>query len=101
MVLDYEGITVYYPSDMHADEAKEYVKEELRKKVKYPLIRVDINYHADGDLIIRPQYDTICRVRRITGYLSTLPKFNDAKKAEARGRVPHFSDMKDITKQET
>lgn len=91
MVLDYEGITVYYPVDMHADEAKEYVKEELRKKVKYPLLRVDINYHADGDLIIRPHYDTICRVRRITGYLSTLPKFNDAKKAEAKDRVAHIT----------
>ena len=93
MVLDYEGITVYYPSDMHADEAKEYVKEELRKKVKYQLMRVDINHHADGDLIIRPHYDTICRVRRITGYLSALPKFNDAKRAEERNRVSHFDNL--------
>lgn len=93
VLVDYEGITVYYPSDMHTDEAKEYVKDELRKKVKYPLIRVDINYHADSDLIIQPQYDTICRVRRITGYLSTLPKFNDAKRAEERDRVSHFDNL--------
>ena len=29
------------------------------------------------------------RVRRITGYLSTVDRFNDAKQAELRDRVPH------------
>jgi len=29
------------------------------------------------------------RIRRITGYLGTLDRFNDAKKAEARDRVKH------------
>lgn len=89
--LDYEGIIVSYPCDMSEDEAKECVKDELRKRVKYPLMSVDINYHIDGDLIIRPRYDTITRVRRITGYLSTLPNFNDAKRAEARDRVAHIT----------
>ncbi|NLT95488.1 MAG: anaerobic ribonucleoside triphosphate reductase [Clostridia bacterium] len=32
----------------------------------------------------------ISRVRRITGYLSTLDMFNDAKKAEERNRVSHM-----------
>ncbi len=32
----------------------------------------------------------IRRVRRITGYLSTLDRFNDAKKSELRDRVVHF-----------
>lgn len=85
----YENITISHPGDMSEGEAIEYVKEELRKKVKYPLMGMDINHSADGGLIIRPRYDTICRVRRITGYLSTLPNFNDAKKAEARDRVAH------------
>ncbi|MDS1029590.1 anaerobic ribonucleoside-triphosphate reductase [Bacillota bacterium LX-D] len=31
----------------------------------------------------------IRRVRRITGYFSTVDRFNDAKKAELRDRVPH------------
>lgn len=93
MVLDYEGITVYYPSDMHPYEATTYIEDELAKKLPYQLTRIDINYHADGDMIIRPHYDTICRVRRITGYLSMLPKFNDAKKAEAKDRVSHFDNL--------
>lgn len=32
----------------------------------------------------------IKRVRRITGYLSTIDMFNDAKKAELNDRVPHY-----------
>lgn len=32
----------------------------------------------------------IRRIRRITGYLSTVDRFNDAKKAELKHRTPHF-----------
>ena len=32
----------------------------------------------------------IRRIRRITGYLSTVDRFNDAKKAELRDRTPHM-----------
>jgi ribonucleoside-triphosphate reductase len=31
----------------------------------------------------------IRRIRRITGYLSTVDRFNDAKQAELRDRVKH------------
>jgi anaerobic ribonucleoside-triphosphate reductase len=34
----------------------------------------------------------IRRVRRITGYLSTVDRFNDAKKAELRDRKAHFQN---------
>jgi ribonucleoside-triphosphate reductase len=33
---------------------------------------------------------TVRRVRRITGYLSTVDHFNDPKQAELRNRVPHY-----------
>lgn len=33
----------------------------------------------------------IRRIRRITGYLSTVDRFNDAKKAELKDRRPHIS----------
>lgn len=36
------------------------------------------------------QSTDIRRVRRITGYLSTVDRFNDAKKAELRDRKSHF-----------
>ncbi len=34
--------------------------------------------------------DTLRRNRRMTGYLSTIDRFNDPKQAELRNRVPHF-----------
>lgn len=86
------AIIAYYPEDMHPDEATSYIEDELAKKVPYQLTRIDINYHTDGSIIVRPRYDTITRVRRITGYLSTLPNFNDAKRAEARDRVAHIRE---------
>ena len=33
---------------------------------------------------------TVRRVRRITGYLSTIERFNDPKQAELLNRVSHF-----------
>ncbi len=35
----------------------------------------------------------IRRVRRITGYLSTVDRFNDGKVAELRDRLPHCKDL--------
>jgi len=40
------------------------------------------------------QSGSIRRVRRITGYLSTVDRFNDAKRAELADRVAHTSDAK-------
>lgn len=35
------------------------------------------------------------RVRRITGYLNTIDKFNDGKQAEVKERVKHKLEEKD------
>ncbi|MCL5046224.1 MAG: anaerobic ribonucleoside-triphosphate reductase, partial [Actinobacteria bacterium] len=43
----------------------------------------------DGDTCPSCGSDEISRVRRITGYLSTLDRFNDAKRAEERNRKVH------------
>ena len=42
---------------------------------------VDVKYRED-----QPDFE---RVRRITGYLSTLSRFNNAKRAEVADRVKH------------
>jgi ribonucleoside-triphosphate reductase len=50
-----------------------------------------LDIDLDGeDVVLKPHYDSIVRVRRITGYLSTLPRFNDAKRSEAKERVAHL-----------
>lgn len=45
----------------------------------------------DGEEIIvkATEKSPIRRVRRITGYLSSIDNFNDAKVAECRSRVTH------------
>ena len=51
-----------------------------------------INMTVDnGELVIEAyERSPIRRVRRITGYLSNIDNFNDAKKKEVDKRVVHF-----------
>lgn len=53
------------------------------------LVELDIKI-KDDDVLLTPHYDTIVRVRRITGYLSNVKNFNAAKQHEQSDRVKHF-----------
>ena len=88
MLFEYQGVQVIHPDDMTEVEAKAYVDEQLLLMPAKTLTKVELSLEG-AEVLIRPRYNTISRVRRITGYLSTIPKFNDAKKAEARDRVAH------------
>lgn len=91
MITTYENVQVMYPAEMSQEEAISYVQEELDANPRMRLTKIEIRLGADQqDVELVPQYDTISRVRRITGYLSTIPKFNDAKRAEEHDRVSHF-----------
>lgn len=93
MTTTIENIKVSYPDEMSIEEATYYLKSQLdyekeSGKVKSKLVALDIE--LDGsEVVLRPHYDTVIRTRRITGYLSTIPRFNDAKKAEEEARVKH------------
>lgn len=79
-----QGVTVTYPEGMPEEEVSAYVKEEIdlwhrnRKEVG------SIELELDGtNVIVRAsEKSPIRRVRRITGYLSTVDRFNGAKQAE-------------------
>lgn len=87
----YGNVKVAYPEQMSKEEALSYVQEEMQANPKLKLLNIEIKLSADNNNVeLHPQYDTINRVRRITGYLSTIPKFNDAKRAEEHDRVSHF-----------
>ena len=88
----FNDIHVSYPPDMSRAEALSYLDEvpkELDKK--YPLTSLTITYSA-GDVMLWPHYDTVVRIRRITGYMSRVPNFNEAKKAELAARTQHISN---------
>lgn len=94
MVTNFGNIEIIYPDDMPEEEAISYVQEQRNIYPKLVLLKIELKFdHSKNNVYVMPQYDTIERVRRITGYLSTLPKFNDAKRAEERDRVSHFDGL--------
>ena len=89
MTYDLNGIKVASAEGISKQEATSYLEDQLTVMPQKTLLSMDIDLDGN-DVILKPHYDSIVRVRRITGYLSTLPRFNDAKKAEATDRVAHI-----------
>lgn len=89
--IEYEKIVVRYSDNMSFEEAISYVNDELDKKLPYPLKEISLVAN-DADVDVLPFYDTITRIRRVTGYLSTEERFNDGKLAELKDRIAHFDE---------
>lgn len=86
-----EGVMVSHPAEMTWEEATQYAEEEIglwREKGKL-LDRVEIETDGGDVIVTAKEKSPIRRVRRITGYLSELTNFNDAKQAELGGRMVH------------
>ena len=77
-----DGIDVR--SDVPEEEAREYVK-------RAPRGTTSMKVESDGNYVNLWYYDRIPfeRIRRITGYLSSLNRWNEAKTAELHDRVKH------------
>lgn len=73
--------------EISEQEARTYFN--LMKSPEKRLVELDIKI-KDDDVLLTPHYDTIVRVRRITGYLSNVKNFNAAKRHEQSDRVKHF-----------
>lgn len=89
MQFMYNDVSVKCPDEMQMIEAEHYVKDQLDMKPGRKLVELGIKLDGDS-VLLEPHYDSIVRVRRITGYLSTIPRFNDAKKDEERCRLKHI-----------
>lgn len=89
MTYEVEGVKVNCADGISREEAAYYVADQLQVMPHKILLGMDLALDGDN-VLVTPHYDTIVRVRRITGYLSTLPRFNDAKKAEVADRVKHI-----------
>ena len=87
MIID--NVKINCNIEISEAEARSYFNSEKQLRPNMTLIALDIK--VDGDeVILTPHYDTIVRVRRITGYLSNVKNFNAAKKIEQSDRVKHF-----------
>lgn len=93
MISKIDNVEVIYPDEMKIEEVTVYLQEQQELNPKIRMTRLAIEFdHNKENVYLHPTYDTITRTRRITGYLSNLKKFNDAKQAEANDRVTHFDD---------
>lgn len=81
------NVKVNCNEEINEKEAAEYIN--MIKSPEKRLVELDIKI-KDDDVLLTPHYDTIVRVRRITGYLSNVNNFNQAKKHEQSDRVKHF-----------
>ena len=85
MIID--NVQINCKNEISEQEALAYCN--LMKSPEKRLVELDITIEGD-DVNLKPHYDTIVRVRRITGYLSNVKNFNAAKRHEQSDRVKHF-----------
>ena len=85
MILD--NVKINCNIEISEQEARSYFI--LMKSPEKRLVELDIIIEGD-QVNLKPHYDTIVRVRRITGYLSNVNNFNAAKKSEQSDRVKHL-----------
>lgn len=89
MIVD--GIHVIADKGVTDAEIQAVVNEEkqLWEKKGKALDKIEVSIEDDELVVKALERSPITRVRRITGYLSTIDHFNDAKQAELLDRVKH------------
>lgn len=77
-------------TDITFEEAKRLAEIEI-EEAEFPLNRIRIGLDSETDEYIVQAFrkSPITRIRRITGYLSDIHNFNEAKKAESDDRLSH------------
>lgn len=89
-----ETITVEFPDDISHEEVRHIASEEANAwRIDHPgkkIARIEITHDVGGFVNVRTvERSPIKRLRRITGYLSNLDNFNDAKRDELSERKAH------------
>ncbi|MBQ3760852.1 MAG: hypothetical protein II875_02435 [Clostridia bacterium] len=83
------NLEVTHSDEITDDEIEQYVALELQH---YPTA-TSMVVELDGEFVnitVHSPMRPFERIRRITGYLvGTMPRWNDAKRAEERDRVKH------------
>ena len=87
-----DGITVTHDECLSMEEVMQYPadeQEEWNAKGK-ELARIELILDSDMVIIKAVEKSPVKRVRRITGYLSNMENFNDAKQDELSQRYQHI-----------
>ncbi|MBP2646353.1 MAG: anaerobic ribonucleoside triphosphate reductase [Firmicutes bacterium] len=85
------GVRVTCVEDITEPEATEYANDEIKLWAAKGKELSSIFITLDGEEVVieAKEKSPIRRVRRITGYLSEVNSFNDAKRSELADRVSH------------
>ena len=84
-------VAVEYDPALSVDEMTAIVNEEVKlwQEKHIELARVLLTVDGDSVIVKTVEKSPVRRVRRITGYLSNMENFNDAKQAELQQRYKH------------
>lgn len=84
-------VAVEYDSALTVAEMTSIVEDELKmwKENQKELARVELTLDGDNVVVKAVEKSPVRRVRRITGYLSNMENFNDAKQDELGARYKH------------
>ncbi len=90
----FDGIPVLCPEGLTDEEFQAVcaVEVKLWAARQRAISSIDISIDGDELVVFTREKSPIKRVRRITGYLSVLDSFNDAKQVEAADRVSHLKN---------
>jgi hypothetical protein len=86
-----KGITVIADQELLDEEIAAIVDDEIQLWQERSKTLGSVKLSLDGDNIVvtASEKSPIRRIRRITGYLSNLENFNDAKHSECTDRKVH------------
>ena len=86
-----DNVVIFYDEQMSMDEVVHYLAEEeqIWKNSGKELARVEMTLDGDCVVIKGVERSPVRRVRRITGCLSNMENFNDAKQDELAARKAH------------
>lgn len=89
--MQIQGVTVIADENLAQKEIELLVSAEIEewKKLGKEMASISLEFDGQEVLIHAVEKSPIRRVRRITGYLSNIENFNDAKRAECLDRVVH------------
>lgn len=88
------GISVIADPELSSDEIEDLVRSERRdwEAQGKEISAITMTLEGDEIVIQTNEKSPIQRVRRITGYLSNIENFNDAKRAECKDRFVHVKN---------
>lgn len=89
--MQIQGVNIIADAALSSQEIEQLAATEIQEwaEMGKELASIQMNLEGNEVVIQASEKSPIRRVRRITGYLSNIENFNDAKRAECHDRYVH------------